>query len=164
MKTTTTLALALLFSAAIAHAQDKGRGHGKAAGELSDREHARLALFVVEKVEAGVTGEALETALREKREAIQKERKEEKGAEGDAGQGKNGPGEGLRHGLEDKDLMNLGKFVNEQLAAGLRGTQLSDAIHNELKKLKENRAKERENAKGEGKSENPGKGGKGKSK
>ena len=159
---TATVALALLLSAAAGYAQDKGRG--KAGGELSDREHARLALFAVEKIEAGVTGEALETALREKIEALQKERKEEKGGDGDSGQGKKGPGEALRHGLEDKDLSNLGRFVNEQLAAGLRGTKLADAIHGELKKLKENRAKERENGKGEGKPENPGKGAKGKGK
>jgi hypothetical protein len=164
MMKTTTLALALLLSAATSHAQDKGRGHGKAGGELADREHASLALFAVEKIEAGVTGEALETALREKLDAIRKDRKEEKGSGGDAGQGKKGPGEALHHGLEDKDLTNLGRFVNEQLAVGLRGTQLSDAIHNELKKLKENRAKERENGKGDGKPENPGKGAKGKGK
>jgi hypothetical protein len=159
---TTTIALALLLLAGTAQAQDKGRGNGKAGGELSDRDHARLALFAVEKLEAGVTGEALESALREKLEALQKERKDDKG--GDKDQDKNGPGEALRHGLEDKDLTNFGRFVNEQLAAGLRGTKLADAIHSELKKLKENRAKQRENGKGEGKPDNAGKGAKGKGK
>jgi len=159
---TLAIALALLISAGTLQAQDKGRSNGKAGGELSDRDHARLALFAVERIEAGVTGEALESALREKLEAIQKERKEDKGNK-DASQDKNGPGEGLQHGLEDKDLTNFGRFVNEQLAAGLRGTKLAEAIHSELKKLKENRAKQKENGKGEGKSENPGKGkGKGK--
>ena len=158
------IALALLLSALTGHAQDKGRGQGKSGGEFSNREHARLALFAVEKIEAGLTGEALETALREKLEAIQKERKEEKAGDADSGQGKKGPGEGLRHGLEDKDLSNLGRFVNEQLAAGLRGTKLADAIQNEHKKLKDSRAKERENGKDEGKPENPGKGAKGKGK
>lgn len=158
---TTTIALALLLSAGAVQAQEKGRGNGK---ELSDRDHGRLGLFAVEKVDAGVTGEALESAIREKLEALQKEAKQDKGGDKDVPQDKNGPGEALRHGLEDKDLTNFGRFVNEQLAAGLRGTKLAEAIHAELKKLKENRAKQRENGKGEGKPENPGKGAKGKGK
>jgi len=161
---TTVIALALLVSAGTVQAQEKGRGNGKAAAELSERDHARLALFAVEKIEAGVTGEALESALREKLEALQKENKQDKGGDKDAAQDKNGPGEALRHGLEDKDLTNFGRFVNEQLAAGLRGTKLSEAIHGEFKKLKENRAKQRENGKGEGKPDNAGKGAKGKGK
>jgi hypothetical protein len=163
MRTIGTLALALLVLCAASvpsFAQDRGKGLGKAGGELSEREHARLALFVIEKIDAGVTGDALEAALRAKLEEIHKERKEGK-KDGDK-DGK--PGEGANRGLEDKDLANLGRFVNEQLAAGLRGTKLSDAIHGELKKIKENRAKD--NGKGDqgNKPENPGKGAKGKGK
>lgn len=50
-----------------------------------------------------------------------------------------GLGEALRHGLQDRDVPGLGRFVNEQLAQGLRGQQLAAAIKTEITRRKQQR-------------------------
>ena len=175
----TILMVAVSFCIFVAHPVAFARGRGKKSSlekarrlkkvqeHLTDNEHAILAIFVLGKLSIGIKGEKLAGAIHVRLNAIKKARHEKKGKKDDSD--KKGPGEALRHGLEDKDLVGLGKFVNEKLAEGLRGKNLSEAIREESDKRKEQRKKEREAKKAEkknqpkggrqDKSDKPGKGG-----
>jgi hypothetical protein len=126
----------------------KGPEHAQTV--LSEKEHATMGLFVVGQLENGVRGKALAEAIHQEHETLKQEHeareknKEEGTAKSDAqgGEGKNGPGESLKHGLSDKDITNFGKFVNEQHAAGLRGEELADAICKKHEEMRAARAKE----------------------
>ena len=61
------------------------------------------------------------------------------GAQG-RGRGRgSGPGNALRHGLQNKDVPRLGRFVNTLLAQGLRGERLAEAIKIEITRRKQQR-------------------------
>lgn len=143
----------------------------RAEDRVDDHEHAVLGAFVLDQLAAGVHGEELAEAIHRKQAELKAEceraqerrrqaeerrrrsddREERRKAAAEAGSvdpGKgsapeNGPGTALRHGLEDKDLPGMGRFVNQQLAAGLRGEELADSIRQELERRQAERAKER---------------------
>lgn len=127
------------------------KGPERAWERLKSSEHAELGAFVLDSLSAGVKGTELAEAIRQKLNAIKKARferkaqkKDRKESKAEKGEGqKKGPGEALKHGLEHKDLVGLGKFVNEKLAEGLRGRELSEAIRKEAHERKEDRKNER---------------------
>ena len=80
-----------------------------------------MAWATAQRVDAGQTGDELDKGVRQDLEDI-RAGKEPKPS---------GPGEALKRGLSDKDAENFGRFVNEQLAKGLRGRDLAAAIHKE---------------------------------
>jgi len=120
--------------------------------QLTDQEFARLGLFVKSQLDAGLRGQALATAIHERQAQLKAEhdaakaKKESEQAAKDSTDGTKtggdtkGPGEALKHGLNDADLTGLGKFVNEKLADGLRGKDLADAIQGEAKQRETQRA------------------------
>ena len=102
--------------------------------DLKPREAAMLGRATAQRIDDGQTGDDLEKGVREDLQAIREGRKqpdEEKPDEGKPAEG-NGPGEALEHGLAEKDAENFGRFVNTQLAKGLRGKDLAAEIHREL--------------------------------
>lgn len=115
----------------------QGKGLDHAQMVLSEKEHSKMGLFVVTQLDNGVRGKALADAIHQEHALLKADQDADKRkGTRDVDSEKKGPGEALKHGLEDKDLTNFGKFVNEQHAAGLRGEALADAIqkrHEEIK-------------------------------
>lgn len=103
-------------------------GPGLSAEELKPKEARDFGWATAARIDRGETGDDLEKGVREDLQRIR--------------EGK-GPGEGLKHGLAEKDAENFGRFVNEQLAKGLRGRDLADAIHKEHALRKEARPPEK---------------------
>lgn len=124
------------------------QGLAEAQEALGDAEHAALAALVLKKLDGGLKGEALAKAIRERLEALRKERAAKREAKKEdakkAVEKKKGPGEALDHGLCERDLCGLGRFVAERLTDGTRGQELADVIRKEVKERQEERKKARE--------------------
>jgi hypothetical protein len=149
--TLTLICLVLVATATISRGDDQ-------PADLTVAQRAELGKFVVGQHDAGLRGEALAKAIQAKLAEIKKVKGTKNASKADGtGEGK-GPGEALDHGLNRDDMTNLGKFVNEKLADGLRGQDLAAAIHDEIQTRKTERAKQAKAgadnaARGEGKSD-----------
>lgn len=125
----------------------------KGKRRLSDSRYARLAEFALEKRKEGLDPKDLEKDIRKKEhelwdEQVKAREKGEKEEEADTEEK-----DEAKEGLNKKDRSNLGKFVNDKLAEGLKGKDLAEAIHKEHDRIKEARDKDREKEKEKGEKE-----------